>query len=185
MSGFESSLSDAFPEAVPPPRVVVMPVSGFAPSWGMRPECDCRIGIRLPSQEDTETIEVEAMKDMREAYASGEDAAVLAYNQSKLLNLVAMCICSPEDVTLPHELFPAPNATLPSALTPKAIRRLFDEIERLQIDTSPIFLEATDEEVATLRELLGTSRLGNLSTSDPVNHSRIRRYVAFCLELLS
>jgi hypothetical protein len=150
----------------------------------MRPECDCKIGIRLPSQDDIETIESEAMKALQANIGNGNDAAELAHNQSKLVNLVALCICDPNDVTQAHELFPAPNATVPVALTPAALRRLFDEIERLQIDTSPIFVEATDDDVAALIEMLSGGALVKIASTDLVNNARCRRYLAFVLELL-
>lgn len=166
-----------------PQRVVTLPVSAFTATYELRPECECSVGIRLPSQEDAETIETEAIKAFQ-ANIGNPAAADLAYNQSRLTNLVALCICSPEDVTRPHDLFPAPNATLPVALTPDALKRLFDEIERLQIDTSPIFTEATDDDVDAVVELLSGDALRKLSTTDQVNHSRVRRYLSFVLELI-
>lgn len=185
MSAFQSPFEAALPQTVVPPRVVPLKVSAFLPSYGLRPEVDVEVGIRLPSQDDAEGIEAEALKALSGVSSGNEQEAIRAYNQSKLVNLVALCICSPMDVNAPHDLFPAPNSTLSIALTQQAIVYLFDCIERLQVDVSPIFPEANDEEVTTLAEILSTPALRDLRESDPVNAARVRRYLAFCLELLT
>jgi hypothetical protein len=185
MSAFLSPFEAALPQIVAPPRVVPLQVSAFLSTYDGRPEVDIEVGLRLPSQEDAEGIESEALKALSAVTSGNEQEAIRAYNQSKLVNLVALCICSPIDVNAPHELFPAPNSVLPIALTPQALVYLFDCIERLQIDVSPIFAEASDEEVATLAEILSTPALRDLRESDPVNAGRVRRYLNFCLELLT
>lgn len=183
MSSFEDFESCSEPVAAPPPRVVKLPLAAWKSNYSGRPECDVKIGIRLPGQDDTETVEAEALKALQAASRHGEEAAVRAYNESKLLNLVAVCICDPLDVSKPHELFETPNAILEIALTQHGIRRIFDEIERLQIETSPIFREAPDEDVLSFAAMLQESALHGIA--DKVNQARIRRYVAYCLELLT
>jgi hypothetical protein len=183
MSTYEDATADYSEETVLPPRVVKLPLSAWCSTYAGKPECDVRIGIRLPGQEDAEIIEAEALKAMQEATRGGEAAAFRAYNEAKLLNLVALCICSPTDVSAPHELFETPNAILQIALTPQGIRRLFDEIERLQVETSPIFREASDIEVSELAESLVDGALSRCT--DPTKASQIRRFLGFCIEILT
>jgi hypothetical protein len=184
MSAFEAACDDGFSGNNPPPRVIKLPLSAWKSTYEGRPECEISVGLRLPGQDDSETIETEALKDLRNNLEQGDDAAMRAYQESKLVNLVAACICSPEDVTAAHELFPSPNMLLPIALTPQGLRRLFDEIERLQIDTSPIFAEATDDQALAVAELLTVDALKKLTDADSVRASRARRYVAFLLDEL-
>lgn len=184
MSAFDSALEQQTGGEIPPPKVVKLPLSAWSSTYDGRPECDVRVGLRLPGQEDSDAIEAEALKSLRENLEQGDDAAMKAYQESKLTNLVAACICSPEDVTAAHELFPMPNALLQVALTKQGLRRLFDEIELLQIETSPAFGEASDEQVAVLVELLTGGGLTKLDSSDSIRAHRSRRYCAFLLEEL-
>lgn len=186
MSGFTDALAGTADELggnVAPPKVIKLPLSAWNPTFTGRPECDIPVGLRLPGSEDAETIEAEAVRSMREAMADGEEAALRAYNESKLVSLVALCITDPNDVTAPHELFETPNALLKIALTPQGLRRLFDEIELLQVETSPIFHEASDDDVSVIAELLGDGALTRLQ--DQVKASRARRYLTLVFETLA
>lgn len=183
MSSFEDVADGLDEGTTPPPRVITLPLAAWKSTYSGRPECDIQMGIRLPGQDDAETVETEALRALQSASRDGDSAAIRAYNESKLLNLVALCICDPFDVSKAHDLFETPNAILEIALTPQGIRRIFDEIERLQIETSPIFREATNEDVQSFAVMLHEGALQSLG--DAVNQARIRRYIAYCLELMT
>lgn len=183
MSSFDEISAELDQGAVAPPRVVSLPLSAWKSTYSGRPERDVKIGLRLPGQDDTDTVETEALKALQHAAKNGDEAAVRAYNESKLLNIVALCICDPFDVNKAHDLFETPNAILEIALTPQGIRRLFDEIERLQIETSPIFREASDEELNTFALMINEGAVQGLDSK--VDRARIRRYVAYCIEMLT
>lgn len=184
MSTYQDAVDSFSDEPVPPPKVIQLPLSAWASGYSAKPECEVSFGIRLPGQDDVEAIEAEAMRAARSAQsATGDVDALRAYNEEKLVSLVARCICSSTDVTQPHELFETPDALLRIALTPQGLRRLFDEIERLQIESSPIFVEATDSEVVELFERIQDGELARCQ--DVAISGRIRRYLAFCLESLS
>ncbi len=141
------------------------------------------MGIRLPGQEDADSIEIEALKAMRAAIVDGDDAALRAYNEAKLIGVVATCISDPEDISQPHPLFETPDALLRLSLTPQGLRFIFDEIERLQIETSPIFPEASDDDVALFVRMIQEGALAD--SLDPTKAPRVRRYIATCLEILT
>lgn len=183
MSVFDDAIDELDSGTVAPPRVFALPLSAWKSTYSGRPECDIQMGIRLPGQDDVDTVETEALKALQFATKDGDESAIRAYNESKLLNLVAVCICDPNDVSKPHDLFETPNATLEVALTPQGLRRIFDEIERLQIETSPIFREASDDELRSFSTMLTEGALQK--TDDTLNQKRIRRYVAYCIELLT
>lgn len=186
MSDLDSLLEQTIGTVVPPPRVVKLPVSAWRSAYEGRPEVDIRVGLRLPSQDETEGIEREALRTMRDNLSADTDEgfALRSYQEAKLVNLVAVCLCDTDDVSACHPLFETPNATLPLVLTKEGLRYLFDQIERLQVDSSPIFPEASDTDVAAMLELLQDGALERIRESNPIDHARCRRYLALCLEML-
>jgi hypothetical protein len=186
MSDQDSLFEQAVGETVAPPRVVKLPVSSWRSAYEGKPEVDISVGLRLPSQDETEGIEREALRTMRENLGADTDKAfaIQSYQEAKLVNLVATCICDTDDVSACHPLFETPNATLPLVLTKEGLRYLFDQIERLQIDSSPIFPEASDTDVDALMELIRDGALPRLSSTNPIDHARCRRYLALCLEMM-
>jgi hypothetical protein len=144
----------------------------FAGTWSLRPTGDVMVGLRVYSESDCRTAEAEAAKQETPEAAN----AVL------LGIAVARALCDPNDVNSPHPTFPLAEDIVPIALTPNAIRRIFDEVERLHVEQSPAFPEATDEELMELAgALLPEQPFRGLVATDA---RRCRRYARFLLDAI-
>lgn len=158
--------------ALPPPRTMRLEPGDFAGTYARRPTSDIMVGLRVYSEADCRTAEAEADKQ------TTPEAA----NQVLLGIAVARALCDPNDVNAPHPTFPLAEDIVPIALTPRAIKRIFDEVERLHVDQSPGFPEATDEDLVELAgALLPEKPFAALS---PIEQKRCRRYVRFVLDAL-
>ncbi len=140
--------------AKPPARTFDLLPEHFAGSYEGKPVTKITVGLRVPSESESRSIEAEATKSA--AGTDGDTEAKLeAYHRALFTFYVARGLCSSHDVTAPHPLFELPEDMLPLALTPRAIKRLFDELERLHVEQSPLFPEATDDDLAELIDRLG------------------------------
>lgn len=143
-----------------------------------------KVGIRLLSLDDQETIRAVARQAAVEAVAGTSDAES-AVQSAMLIATVSCAICSPSDSRRHHEFFDCPNDKLPIALREETIKRLFDEVELLAIETSPIFCEADDDGADEVAELILSGALELLDEDDPVRAKRVRRYIEFVREELT
>lgn len=160
-------------ETAPPARTVRLSPAEFSPTWAKAPSSDVVVGIRVYSESDARSAEAEAAKQETKAAA-----------ETVLFSIaVARGICDPNDIAAPHPLFPMAEDTLPMALTPRAMRRLFDEIERLHVDQSPVYAEATDDELIELAAaLMQPEPVGKLPS---LEQKRVRRYLRLALDALT
>jgi hypothetical protein len=165
----------------------------FAESWGRRPTGAFDVGLRVPSEQEylnasaeAEAAQAEAiakaLKDPECSDARAEELGVRAHNQKLVTFCVARGVCNQHNVMLPHPYFELPDDEIPLALKSKAIERIFDEIERLAIDQSPVFPEATELELLELAELLATD--DPFENVPSVKRSRCRRYLKLVLDSL-
>lgn len=162
------------------PSTFTLKPEHFSETWpGKKPVSTIELGLRVPSEQEILNAQLEAGRAV-EGREPGEAELV---RRSKLLAfVVARGICSPHDVTEPHPFFELPEDEVPAALKSTTIQRVYDEIERLVVEQSPIFGEATDDEARELADLL--------LTDDPTAHlppskaGHVRRYLQFALELL-
>jgi hypothetical protein len=92
---------------------------------------------------------------------------------------VARCICDPNDVGSAHPLFLAPDLQVQRFLTEEAIKRVFDECEKLAVESSPISPEITNDELELLATSLNGDTLGSL---EPHREARARRWLWFVLD---
>jgi hypothetical protein len=164
--------------------VVTIRDEDWASTFQDKPVVPIKIGIRLLSLEDQETIRAIARQAAVDS-VSGTSDAESAIQTAMLIATVSCAICSPSDSRHCHEFFDCPNDKLPIALREETIKRLFDEVERLAIETSPIFCEANDDEVDEVAELLVGGELTRLEAIDPLRASRVRRYIDFVYEELT
>lgn len=161
-----------------PPRHVVLPPSSFGDEWPNKPATEACIGLRFISQADFDAARREAEREARGFYAEFRqrdkdcDNAVLedVYNDSFLAHIAARGTCNPNDVTQPY--FPFAEDTVRQALTPEAMRRVWDEIVILHKGSAPSRPEASDEDVAQLAWALRRAELD----------SEGRRLCAYLLE---
>jgi hypothetical protein len=165
----------------PAPKTFDLLPEHFGAAYEGKPVSKITVGLRVPSESEVRGIESAATKEA--AQADGDfDQKLEAYNRALFTFYVARGLCNPHDVTAPHPLFELPEDMIPLALTPRSIRRLFDEIELLHVEQSPIFLEATPEEVSELAD-----RLAEPEAFDAVprpQRLRALRYLRFVLDTL-
>jgi hypothetical protein len=136
----------------------------FTETWGNRPTAPFEIGLRVPGEQDyrnalkeaesAQLAAVERAERDPHTIAAADEIGTRAYNEKLITFCVARGICNQHNVTLPHPYFELPDDELPIALKSNAIKRIFDEIERLAVDQSPVFAEATADDITELVELL-------------------------------
>lgn len=165
----------------PAPRTFSLKPEHFAGAYEGRPVVAITIGIRVPSENEARSIEAESLKQA--AASDGDmDSRVDVYNQTLFTLYVARGICNPHDVTAHHPLFELPEDMIPLALTPRAIKSIFDEIERLHVDQSPLFPEATQAELLELSDRLAADNpFANTPTAQRL---RALRYLRLALDTL-
>jgi hypothetical protein len=96
--------------------------------------------------------------------------------------IVARGICDPNDATKPHPLFELADDVVRAALPSATVRYLFEEIEKLQVETSPLHPEASAEEVEELAAILTDHDVWSRLPADRCVY--VRRYLRFALEEL-
>lgn len=170
--------------AYPPRKVVTIRDEDWASTFQDKPVVPIKLGIRLLSLSDQETIRAIAHQAASEALTGTSDYESVIQS-AMLIATVSCAICSPTDTRRPHEFFDCPNDKLPIALREETLKRLFDEVEKLAIETSPIFTEASDADVEEVTDLLLSGALTTIEDVDPVRASRVRRYIEFVREELS
>ena len=176
----------------PAPRTFDLLPEYFAETWGNRPTAPIKIGLRVPNEQEYRNAAIEAETAESEAFAKAcndprlieraSELAVAAYNSKLVTFCVARGICNQQNVTMPHPYFELPEDEIPFALKSSAIKRIFDEIERLAIDQSPVYAEATDLELLDLAELLATD--DPFESVPSVKRSRCLRYLKLVLDTL-
>lgn len=165
-----------------PARVIELHPHEFADDWQGRPASPVLFGLRVPPEADVMTGRAEAAKRAAELHEQSPEQ-VDAFNDALLEYLVARAICDPNDVTAPHPLLELAEDMVPLALKPLTLRRIFDEIEKLQIEQSPLFPEATDDEIGELVGLLAMQ--SPLAALDRARQLRARRFLKFVLDELA
>jgi hypothetical protein len=132
-----------------PPRVIELPVSAWSADRPDRPMSPVSIGLRVPSDDDTEAAKDEAMQRVA-LLPSGVDPSdrIDAFNDALVANLVAAATCIPTDVT--QRFFGMGEDEISIRLTTDGIKRLWQEIEMLRTAENPGMPEAGDEEFSHL-----------------------------------
>jgi hypothetical protein len=162
--------------AVPPPAVMMVHNAELSAEYRMvtgepRPKGDLTIGIRLPSESAERDIRKRAMSEG----AENSDE----FNRQVVILYCAKAICDPNDQEKSHPDFAMPDEQLPRAITGQALSRVFDFVERLRIEQSPTFPEASDAELQQLGRLLLDG--ADFDEIGSARESRFRKLCAFLL----
>lgn len=143
----------------PAPRTVVLEPSAFADTYGGKPKAAVAVGLRTVSdaeEQEARRAGEEAADALTEGRTSFSPIALLdERNDAVMASLVGSALCSPNDVTRDPECIELPRAMARVALTSRAIRYLFEQLEALVTDVSPASREATDDELFELADILG------------------------------
>lgn len=180
----------AFEQARPvvaPARVVVLEPTDFADSWTARPKKSVAVGLRRLSEREEQTVFDEAFRAAAQAMAEvPEDERqarfVHVFNETTLAVGVGRAVCDPNDVAREAGPLPMAEATVGDALRSGTLRRLFEALEAVAVETSPLYRQAADDELEALAWALLDGRVADL---EGPARSRARRFAAFILDELS
>ncbi|WP_394849702.1 hypothetical protein LZC95_19895 [Pendulispora brunnea] len=137
-----------------PRRCIVLSPAAFADTWSERPSEDVAVGLRLLAERDLQAAKLEASRWVERLYSRDDgtlrdpETATEAWNDALIRWACALAMCDPNDVTRPY--FRAAEDTIAIALTPDAIRRVWDALEAFHAEESPVAPEATDDEIEEL-----------------------------------
>ncbi len=192
MSTFSNLI--AAPTAPPALAVLPLPASAWATAYrGRRPETADgadTIGLRLPSVADLEHARRKASRLAWRAHPEDGDGEgrIQVYNERVMAIVVARGTCRPDDARLAYfplgdgvgeELPGLADDVVPLALTVQAVEWLYEEIDRLMVESSPVAPLATVGEVRALaRGLEDGSAWEGVSSVDTARARRLLLYVA-------
>lgn len=156
-----------------------MPVSAFAEDWESRPRAPVCVGLRLMSDGDKSKARAEAEHLASELHSDGGELAIEAYNDALMRQIVALAICSPNDATIPSELFPSAEEQVRVAITSEGAKLVFQEYLKYEVESSPIHPEATNDELVELAVLIDT---GVIQRLDKSRESIARTFLRYALD---
>lgn len=159
-----------------PTAHTVLKRDAFAENCQFKPTEDIALGLRRVSDDSVQTARAEAAKYATTMHDDRQDQ-IEAYNDALMRWTIIAGCCDPNDVTQPAPLFDGSEENVRVALTPTAIRFLWDEIERHHVLTSPVVAVATDEEMAIVAQRILAGPLPVLMTKGAV--LRMRKLFGF------
>jgi hypothetical protein len=170
--------------AVKPARLATLGPEHFADTWSGKAKGAVCVGLRRLSELDEQSVYREAT---REAEAAMQDAPdpekearfVETFNDAVLRIGVGRCLCDPNDVSQPHETFPVAEDMVGHALTHEAILGLFEQVKAVTVQTSPLYREASDDELQELAWAILDGRVGELP---PLQQATARRFAGYVLD---
>lgn len=181
-----SSIQQARP-VTPPAAIVRVPVSAWASSWRDRPLEEETIGVRPLTEGDVVFARSEAARIALGAHPVPPegtpdvfaDERNAAFNDALLRMGASRGTCDPTDASQPWGGWGrhGGDVLVLEALTVEGARLLWDAIERVTIDTSPVMPQATDEEITELAE-----KAARATQRMPAGRAaRLRRLLRFAL----
>lgn len=170
-------------ESRKPPAMIQVPPSAWAAEWPENPGEPVMCGLRPLSEADLIFANGEAVKEALLMYPPSmegcDDPRNSAYHDAQMRYVVSRGTCDPNDVTKPWEFWGkhGGDGVVQDALTMHGLKMLWDAIERVTIETSPVEPEATD---ADIQELL-TKAPDALAAMPQWQAARVRRLLHWCL----
>jgi hypothetical protein len=166
----------------PPLRVVRVEPNAFVDNWSGKPSDAVAVGLRLLSEREKFGILKESKTKAREAHPDDARLQYETESDTAMRLLVAAALCDVNDVSKPSSLFRFPQNEVFSALTESGARYLFDEVLKLQVETSVAHTEASEDDLAELFELISEGAIDSL---DGERRSSVLRHLRFALDLIS
>jgi hypothetical protein len=164
-----------------PARTKDFPPSIFMDAWQARPTKPTTIGLRVPSDYEYTLARANAAQMAAELHPNeASDGRIDTFNDALVRELCAAGMCSPTNVFEPF--FPTPEDDVRTKLTSEGAKSVWQEIERLAFETSPVHREADDEEMALVSAALVTPEI--IDGMPAFRAKRIRRLIAFVLDEL-
>jgi hypothetical protein len=153
---------------MPAGRTEILKPEAYLEECEGKPASPILVGLRTPNDDDYTSVT---------ACENDHDA---------MLTLVSRGICDPNDCTRRHPSFPFPDIQVKKHLKPETIRYLFDRIEQLHLETSPVVPLATDEDLYLLGLSLQVGdKLDAIESKNLVAGNRIRRLATAIIDALN
>lgn len=165
-------------KAAPARSVVTLPPSAFADTWSRRPNQPVKMGLRLISEEEFSIALRAATAAAHAEYPQPTEIElrIHAHNDHLQKNVLAQVCVQADDMSKPY-FAPAPEMLIRAALTPGAIRRLWDEYATRSLADGQEAEQATDEQVQSLPKVA----LEAFLTIDLASQTRVRKLLAAAL----
>ncbi len=160
-----------------PGATLVLPLWAFADEWESRPEAPVCVGLRLLSENDKLSARSQAEQQAWKLQPEGGDDWVDAFNDCLQMQIDAVAMCDPNDVTNPPEIFPIAVDQVPHAFTSKGAAYVFQAVARHEIAVSSLGELAERQDVERLVALLGKVDPNSLGPG-------LRRHITYLLEQL-
>lgn len=138
----------------PPARTLVLEPWVFADDWGQKPREPICVGLRLMSEADKTRARREAEDFADELHKKRSNDWLDARNDYLVRQVVAVCLCDPNDVSKPSQILPYAEEQVRFALTSRGAAFIFHAYDQYELETSPLEREATDGDLAALGEIL-------------------------------
>lgn len=166
----------------PPPKTVSLEPDAFASAFAERPKTTVAIGLRKLSDHAETWSRAAAEKTANSKGHGDQDNWNDCFNDALMAQFVARSVCDPNDARAPCSHLPMAEDHISFELTPAGIKYLWDEIEKLRVETSPLHPEATDGDVRELMDRLAADDA--MAELDPIREGRLRRFLMYCLDEL-
>ena len=137
-----------------PSRTRTLPLSVFADAWVGKPATPICVGLRLLSEDDRRKARKTAEEQASEFHPMGGDGWVECFNDAVKRQVAALAMCDPNDCTKPHDTFRYAEDQVLAAFTVSGTQFVFDAVEQLEIDSSPLERLADRESLARLARCL-------------------------------
>jgi hypothetical protein len=154
----------------------------FADTWENKPIDGIELGIGVPSEADVQGARIEAIKVARNASVDEDEDRIQIFNDTLMCCAVASAICDPNNVSAPHPFFDMAEDLVPLALKPKTIQYIFDLVEALHVEQSPVFAEISPEEETRLSDIL--TQDAPYAGIERIAAMKARRYLRMALDIL-
>lgn len=177
-----STLRDLEKEVRPPPKTLILEPHVFADTWSGKPNSAVCVGLRLISDGEKQTARGEAERIADELHQKRDGNWSDAFNDALVRYLVAFAMCSPNDVAKPSEVLPHAEIQVREAFTSLGARFVFDAYLALEVELSPLYPEATEEDIEELAEAFSEV---NLHALPGVQRSAILRHLRFALDAIN
>ncbi len=162
-----------------PERHVVLKKDAFAETWEGKPPEDLALGLRKISDTNIQTARAEAAKYAVMMHQDRE-GQIECFNDALMRWAIVYGTCDANDIDVQAQVFSGSEENVRNALTSQAIRFVWDELERYHIETSPLVVAATDEQIEQLGKRLAAKVLPGMMTVGAMNRSR--KLLAFVLQ---
>lgn len=146
---------------IKPLRVAILPITAWATDYEGRAIQPVEIGLKILSESDIQSARSEAVRAAwncipGEPGDTKTEERIEAFNDALIRFAVARGTCKPTDATLPY--WDMAEDVVSLALTTDGIKFLWEELQKLKIERSPLSAEIDDDEASSLAAWLTSEK---------------------------